>query len=551
MRIAIYVLLNAVVVSAILGLRSEESGTLTLSIVDDESGMPVPARVELLDGAGKPFLADDALAVGWDGGVGAQSKGPWQGTLEEWRRGFYKEVPNPFTKTTQFYIVGASRFSLAPGTYRLRAFKGVEYRVQNHEIKIEEGKTAELVVRMSRWIDMPKRGWYGSDAHLHIARPFKEVDPDLSKWMQAEDLHVANLLQWGHSYHFYNTIQYAHGGAGVYQEGNHLLAPGQENPRTYFLGHAIVLGAPEPIHFADDYLSYGRVFRKAREEKAVAGYAHAAKGRSGFPNPLGLAIDLPGGMIDFIEVLQYKKGAYHFWYDALNLGFRIAPVAGTDYMKPGGTLPGRDRFYTRVDGPLTYSAWLEGIRRGRTFVTNGPMLEFEVDGKGIGDEVVLKAPSSVRVAGRVRFNPEWDDVKQVEILKNGAVERSVERGNAPGEIPFQFELEAKESIWLALRVSGLKVGEIPGIRSEAHSGAIYLTLEGAPRISVQYKGKSVADLWMERLDELEKLLAEENLPKLAAPERHDGVTEETLRKSRAKLLESIRSARAFYGQPAR
>jgi hypothetical protein len=67
---------------------------------------------------------------------------------------------------------------------------------------------------MSRWISMAAVGWYSADDHLHIARPVKEVKPFLSKWMQAEDVHVANLLEWGLVRHFHNALQYAFGEPG-------------------------------------------------------------------------------------------------------------------------------------------------------------------------------------------------------------------------------------------------------------------------------------------------------------------------------------------------
>jgi hypothetical protein len=49
---------------------------------------------------------------------------------------------------------------------------------------------------------------------------------------------------------------------------------------------------------------------------------------------------------------------------------------------------------------LTFEAWLESVKSGRTFVTNGPMLEFRVDGKGMGEEVDLKNPGRLVVEGR-------------------------------------------------------------------------------------------------------------------------------------------------------
>ena len=44
--------------------------------------------------------------------------------------------------------------------------------------------------------------------------------------MQAEDIHVANLLQWGNARHFQNAPQYAFGPDGLYHEGDYWLAAG-------------------------------------------------------------------------------------------------------------------------------------------------------------------------------------------------------------------------------------------------------------------------------------------------------------------------------------
>jgi hypothetical protein len=70
-------------------------------------------------------------------------------------------------------------------------------------------------VKLTRWIYMPEQGWYSADDHLHIARPIKELNAFISKWMQAEDIHVANLLQWGLEKRFHNALQYAFGVSGM------------------------------------------------------------------------------------------------------------------------------------------------------------------------------------------------------------------------------------------------------------------------------------------------------------------------------------------------
>jgi len=474
-----------------------------------------------------------------------------------------RRVENPYTQTTQFYSTGNSILSLPPGSYTLKVFKGIEYRVQAREVRVEVGKTAELEVSMARWANMPEQGWYSADGHLHIARPCPDLNPILSKWMQAEDLHVANLLQFGIAKRFHNAIQYDHGPGAVYREGDTLLVSGQENPRTDFRGHAIILGAKSPIHFPDQYLIYTRFFEEARRQGALSGYAHFGTFLDG---QTGLALDLPHNLLDFLEVMTFQDAHYENWYDVLNTGYRLAPTAGTDYPCVP-SIPGRERFYTQVEAPFSHESWLEGIRRGRTFVTNGPLLEFRLDGKGLGEEIVLKKPRRLVVEGRVRFDPARDAVERLELVQGGYVLRSFPREGTSSEIACRFEVEGGEACWLALRAWGSKRGETspssngPPYRdrtwarsSIAHTAPIYVVLEGAPGLAAHSRAKGPAGAWLARLENLERRLAEDQIPHLVQGtvcQGDDGIDADYLRKNRAALLDAIQAARKRFEAQAK
>ncbi len=45
------------------------------------------------------------------------------------------------------------------------------------------------------------------------------------------------------------------------------------------------------------------------------------------------------------------------------------------------------RTYAQLDADeeLTYEGWCRAVRRGRTFMSGGPLLSFTVDGKVLGD----------------------------------------------------------------------------------------------------------------------------------------------------------------------
>lgn len=532
----------------------DERGTLALSVVDGVTGQPTPARIEALDANGTAHVAEDALPVG----LGYSERDhAWEGDIHQALALLSPRVENPYTRTTQFYSTGTSELSLPPGTYELRLYKGTEYEVQTREVQVAAGERAELTVTMSRWVNMPEEGWYSADDHLHISRPVEELNPFISKWMQAEDVHVANLLQFGSWNRFFASPQYEHGPDGVYREGNYLLASGQENPRTHFLGHGIILGLPAPLQFTDGYVVYRRFWEEARRQGALSGYAHWGTGSEA---RMGLAIDLPSELVDFLEVLEAHDASYDVWYDTLDMGFRLTPTAGTDYGSLP-SLPGRERFYTRVKGPLTHEAWLDGVRSGQTFVTNGPVLDFRIQDKSMGEEVVLDRPATVRVEARVRFDPARDDVARLEVIQNGSLLKSLPRVGPDGEIRGSFEAEIAESSWLAVRVSGHKRGEavppeglIPPYRdryrgayaTHAHSAPIFVTLRNGPGLSQQPRATVLTRAWIARLEELETRLADENLDFLAREPGGDVPSAEYLREGRAALLEATRSAKERY-----
>jgi hypothetical protein len=513
------------------------AGILKLSIIDAITGKPTPARIELLDQQGKAWIAGDAVPVG--GKLGAS-----KATLEQALAKTTRNIIDPDTGIEYFYSVGSSQIDLPAGKYKMRVFKGTEFQVPVREINVAAGQTVDLELKLTRWVDMPALGWYSAETHMHIPRPFKEINPFISKWMQAEDLHVANLLEYGGPGGMGSSPQFAHGPEGLYREGDYLLASGQENPRTKTLGHAIILGARTPIHLPETYFVYQSFWQEAKRQNALSGVAHGNAGG-------GVAVDLPDDLLSFIEVLQQHRGLYDGWYLILNSGFRLAPVAGTDYSceRHNSTalnaLPGRERFYVRVDGPFTHASWLEGLRRGRTFVTNGPVIEFSLAGKGIGEEVVLKEAGPLAVQASVRFDPARDQVERLEIIENGMILRNFTAKEKPGEIRCQFNYQVAEPGWLAVRVSGTKpVTSIRGkkglLPSLAHSGAIYVTLENAPPLRTQRRAKLVAGEWLKRLEMLEQNV---NQPSANELKRNE--------KDRRALLERIQAAKKYFMDVAR
>ena len=523
--------------------REAETGKLRLTILDAQTGEPTPARVEVLDQEGKGYIAEDAIPVDGDR---TDRKEPWTGTAEEALARLNPEVQNRFSRTVQFYSGGSSRLVLPSGPYDVKIRKGFEFETVEQHVEVLPGQDSELTLRLPRWADMRAQGWYGADHHLHIARSHRDLDPVLSPWMQAEDIHIATFLRWGHSQGFHNTPQYAFGSDSVYRSGNYLLASGQENPRTHILGHTIMLGARDPIDFPDRYLIYRLFHEEAHRQGALSGYAHGGFALGALN---GLSIDLPLQLLKFVEVHQIATGYYDVWYNILNTGFRMSAVAGTDYPF-SRSLPGMERFYTRIEGPLTYESWLEGIRQGRTFVTNGPLVEFRVGGRASGDELVLTEPGPVRVQGCVRFDPSRDDVQEMEIIENGQVRKTFRREGKSSSICADFEADVKESGWWALRASGDKLDPPNHPASWAHSGAVYVMVQGTPPLFQHARAKALALTWAVRLQEMEFKLFH-RIDFIGRSHGFDEVQRRYVLRNREELLKEIRRSKEFFQKMAR
>src|SRR5204863_4272779 len=106
------------------------------------------------------------------------------------------------------------------------------------------------------------------------------------------------------------------------------------------------------------------------------------------------------------------------YYHALNCGLRIAPSAGS----ASGVLPnpvGYNRAYVHLEGEPSYEKWMEGLRAGRSFVTNGPLLRVTANGELPGHVFKADPELSIELAATLEGR---DPVQELEIIRDGRIE---------------------------------------------------------------------------------------------------------------------------------
>ena len=158
---------------------------------------------------------------------------------------------------------------------------------------------AAVPSRSPRYDDLPKRAGSG-ESHVHLGRD-QVADPEVWAQVAAEDLHIAHLLEMGNIMGTYFK-QPAWGRRGRYERDGVALVSGQEDPRTVMRGHTIHWNVDTHAHFeAEVFFQYHLVFERTRLGGATTGYAHLGEL---FNGRRGLALDVPFGLVEFIEVLQ-------------------------------------------------------------------------------------------------------------------------------------------------------------------------------------------------------------------------------------------------------
>ncbi|MEX0323629.1 MAG: CehA/McbA family metallohydrolase [Puniceicoccaceae bacterium] len=385
-----------------------------------------------------------------------------------------------------FYVDGGFEMEMAPGDYRMTVSKGFEYLPRTIDFSLSPGGNRTQEVALERWINMPERGWYSADDHIHIRRSPRE-NPYILKWIAAEDIHVGAMLRMGDFWATYYE-QYAFGEAGLFEEGDRVLTPGQEEPRTHEIGHTISLGADEAVRFQRQYYYYDRVFDRVHALNGLTGYAHQGMTFHGYR---GMTMDVLRNKVDFLELLQFctPNGPIHtnHYYFFLDLGFRLTAAAGSDFPwcgrwpnpEAGVTQRfaqiGNARFYTHVGDDFSFEKWKANFKAGHTFVSSGPMLDLRVNGALPGDTVEVSKGETLRITAKAFGQAGKVPLRKLELVAHSKVLKSVsveDDGQSKDELSIEWEIQASEGFWIAAHCDA-------GPMQFAHTTPVYISVDGS------------------------------------------------------------------------
>jgi hypothetical protein len=461
--------------AALIAPAIDAEAVLRGRVIDVSTGRPVPCTVSIRTAGGR-ILADHPS---FRGGI---------------------RTPGFFTER------------LAPGRVDITVTRGFDYGAQQKVLELGEGETRDVEFQLQRRTPLRAEGWFVGDNHDHMVHGERTIQVDfdyVALAARAEGLDYLSVTDHWNSPDV--TPEALDRACARVSTPDFLLMWNLEAPKNYWkgdashcVGHGWTLGmrgrtadgrdaiAELEAMSAWDYESEKESYPNFEIQAlihslgGIVSYTHPHRWWWGEWGGTGIypvekrkwisnmAAELPfdtvaGPTYDTIDIMmqpeerETARQALELWFLLLNHGYRIPATASSDatFDRPGGGVPGKVRVYTHVEGTLSGSALAAAMKRGRNFVTSGPLLLFDIGGYEPGD--VVKADAGRRLSAKLRAwagGAAGGGLRRLELIRNGVVVRAWEPVNGEDEIAVSQELAEGGSAWYIARCFGAADTEV-------------------------------------------------------------------------------------------
>jgi len=443
-----------------LTLVSQPLGNFALQI-RDENNQPTPVMLRLTSKSGQrlhePAGAIDLRPL-MNEVTGLNIYGPG--------RGYRVQMAGPFAGH-YWYVPDDFEMALPPGEWELHVFHGLEYAPMLETFRVESGQWTRKTVKLFRHTDMPARGWFSGDDHTHARLMSSEDGEKLVTIARAADIRVCNVLEMGDWMRSYYP-QRGFGKEFRVRHGDYWVVPGQEDPRS-LLGHAIGLNLSARVRDLHRYLLNDWWAAEIHQQGGLYGHTHV--GAKACLVEREMALFTPMGIVDFNSIIQTRLGTEYF-YDFLNLGFKMTASSGEDMPYTGVLSASRLYAFCGTNQPFNPDLWFDAVKRGRTFVTTGPMLDLRVEDAMPGDEIVVTNNRPLRVTVRAWGLAGHSAPEKLRLVKLGATANEITASNPnQSELILENTMNSEHGFWLAAYALGRD-------GSEALTTPVYVTRAG-------------------------------------------------------------------------
>jgi len=433
---------------------------LTVTLVDSQTQKPIPEVIRCFPREGNQTIPVTNLLAR---GQGLDDKS----AIHDW------------------YVMSSPTEVLLPRqALRLEAFSGLETELKKVAVDLTGQNQQSLTIPLRSFSQVSGQSWYGANTHLHLSHLNKDqAERYLREIPRADDLDVLfiSYLERAIADKDYITNRYPLGDLKEFGSTGLLVNNGQEHRHNFGdqgegFGHVMLLNIKSMIqpvsigpgisHRGTDGTPLQTGIEEAHRQGGTAIWCHNNWGREDVPNFVDGKLDAQN-IFDGGSHGSYEDSFYHY----LNAGIRVPFSTGTDWF-----MYDLARVYTKVEGSLGIKSWLNALVAGRSFISNGPLLRLNIEGKDLGGTVELPSGREVSVkasaSGRLGF-------EKLQLIQNGKVVSESKPQAKAGHVEARLDQRIKidEPSWLALRISTQANNEF-GRPLFAHTSPIYVKVGG-------------------------------------------------------------------------
>lgn len=375
------------------------------AVCDADTGIPLEATVSLRIG-NDYFVSDENISWGKSG----------------------SEKPSGFITTGRFTV------RVPPGRIHLEITRGPEYLPLVQDLEIRGNEHKRITLSLKRLVDMPAHGWWGGAHHEH-------------SWGHGKQSPYEKLIS-ADGWKYYAAAKKADGFNYVSQPRPYTGGDYQAVQTDRFICHPTL--EDQICAIGTDKASGGRDTVACLEYLVKAGGHGLIQGYGGDdlqPGQVAVAMAL-----DKIDSWQANE---EDWFRYLNLGFKSCIGYGSDYYFTYGFTRNMAREYSRMPR-LTWADMVEAYKQHATFLTTGPLVIFKINGREIGDNVILSGANQILSISLSAWN--CNGLKKAELIRNGQVAKTLVWSDNPRQVKENFQLRADRTGWCMVRVYGAEGG---------------------------------------------------------------------------------------------
>lgn len=422
-------------------------------LLTDESGMPLPGRITIVDEAGT------LIPVGARSGNGLAIR---EGVV--------------YTST------GGAVFGIAAGKYHIYGSRGFEYAIAQTDVIATPGERLKRTLNLKREVDTT--GWIACDTHVHTLTHSGHGDCTIEERMvtlAGEGIEFP--IATDHNKHIdYSAAARA---SGVTSHFTSVIGNEVTTKQGHFNIFPIKDESPTPDHTQNDWrLLFENIF--ATPGTRVAILNHAEDLHSGFrPFSRRRYLSVTGESLDdrpfgFNAMEVLNSGAvqtdpmilFSDWCGLINRGLSVTPVGSSDSHDVSRFIVGQGRTYIKCDdsdvAAIPIDKAVDAFLKGHVVVSYGLFTRLTVtqatDEKnyGPGDLVSVSDNADEVVLTAEVYGPAWTQAETVALYFCGRrrFEKNLEpnstvgtslKGRASWRIP---RAEMNHDVWLTALATG-------------------------------------------------------------------------------------------------